>query len=60
MTTPHTAARIRGVAPDGKSPDIATCPACPHLVATHAAIGARFCRATTANTLSRGCVCAEH
>jgi len=58
--TPHPVPRIGGESPDGGTPDIATCPACPHLLATHDAIGARFCRATAANTLSRGCACAKH
>lgn len=59
MNTSQAAPRIASDPPDGGTPDVATCSACPHLLATHDAIGARFCRATTANTLSRGCVCAK-
>ena len=37
----------------------ADCPACPHPLATHDVVDARFCRATTARALSRGCTCAR-
>lgn len=60
MNPPRPTPRAADVAPDAVRRNVATCPACPHPVATHDAIGTRFCRATTANTLSRGCVCAEH
>jgi hypothetical protein len=33
------------------------CPACPHPLADHDPIGARFCRATVAGAYRRGCVC---
>jgi hypothetical protein len=34
------------------------CPACPHPLADHDPIGARFCRATAASgATDRGCVC---
>jgi hypothetical protein len=33
------------------------CPACAHPLAQHDTIGARFCQATLAGSLSRGCVC---
>jgi len=33
------------------------CPACPHPLAEHDPIGARFCRATVAGAFRRGCVC---
>jgi hypothetical protein len=35
----------------------AGCPACPHPLAEHDVIGARFCRATVAGAYDRGCVC---
>jgi hypothetical protein len=35
----------------------AGCPACAHALSDHDPIGARFCRATVAGGLSRGCVC---
>ena len=60
MTTPDPTPRIAGDAPGASTRNIAACPACPHLLAAHDAIGTRFCRATAANTLSRGCVCAKH
>ena len=60
MTTPQQTPRIAADPPGVGSPDVAACPACPHLLAAHDAIGTRFCRATAANTLSRGCVCAKH
>jgi hypothetical protein len=33
------------------------CPVCPHRLADHDPIGLRFCRATAAGAVSRGCVC---
>jgi hypothetical protein len=33
------------------------CAACPHPLSAHDPIGLRFCRATAAGTVSRGCVC---
>jgi hypothetical protein len=33
------------------------CPACPHPMAEHDPIGVRFCAATEARALDRGCVC---
>ena len=33
------------------------CAACPHSRDAHDRIGTRFCAATTAGALSRGCVC---
>ena len=37
--------------------DRASCPACPHPMAAHDPIGARFCRATAVGAFERGCVC---
>jgi hypothetical protein len=37
--------------------DMETCPACPHPVAAHDAIGTRFCRITVTRAMSRGCSC---
>jgi hypothetical protein len=35
-----------------------SCPACPHPLADHDPIGARYCRATAAaGATDRGCVC---
>ncbi|WP_222263141.1 RGCVC family protein [Modestobacter marinus] len=36
---------------------VATCAVCPHPVASHDAIGLRFCQATLNGAMSRGCVC---
>jgi len=50
----------RGAAPgivDADRPDVVNCPVCPHPMAAHDAIGARFCRATIAKALARGCAC---
>jgi hypothetical protein len=33
------------------------CPACAHLRDAHDAIGTRFCAATIAGELARGCAC---
>ena len=46
-------------APPAEAPDgTAGCPACPHPLAAHDPIGARFCRVTAAaGTEGRGCVC---
>ncbi|MGY1857709.1 RGCVC family protein [Modestobacter sp. SYSU DS0290] len=52
---PHPAAALP--APDLRSGDEPGCPACPHPMAAHDPIGARFCRATAAGTLDRGCAC---
>jgi hypothetical protein len=49
-----------GGIPDLDVLDMATCPACPHPLVTHDAIGTRFCRATIARALPRGCTCPAH
>ncbi|MFE0025842.1 RGCVC family protein [Amycolatopsis sp. NPDC059021] len=33
------------------------CPSCPHPESTHDATAKRFCRATAASGLARGCIC---
>jgi hypothetical protein len=37
--------------------DPRACAACPHAVAAHDALGARFCAATAAAGHRRGCIC---
>ncbi|WP_222195146.1 RGCVC family protein [Modestobacter italicus] len=44
-------------APDVRTGDEAGCPACAHPLEGHDPIGVRFCRATVAAGLDRGCVC---
>jgi hypothetical protein len=45
-------------APDLRPLDEAAgCAACPHPLAHHDAIGLRFCAATTAGAVVRGCIC---
>ncbi len=39
------------------SPDALTCPVCPHRMADHDAISARYCSATAASGSAHGCVC---
>lgn len=54
VSTPTTAATT------GPAVEVATdlrCEACPHPAADHDAIALRFCRATVAAALERGCVC---
>ncbi|MCU1606372.1 MAG: hypothetical protein JWP46_2837 [Modestobacter sp.] len=54
MTVPTTTLRQPAADPDARA---GTCPACPHPLADHDPIGLRFCRATTAGAVNRGCVC---
>ncbi|HWO64995.1 MAG TPA: RGCVC family protein [Umezawaea sp.] len=35
----------------------ASCGSCPHPLADHDALGVRFCAASTASGLTRGCIC---
>jgi len=57
MLTPGAVPDDAGGIPDLDVLDMATCPACPHPLVTHDAIGTRFCRATIARALPRGCTC---
>lgn len=59
MSTPGPFPRTAGAPAGADTPDAAGCPACPHPLATHDVVDARFCRATTARGLSRGCTCAR-
>ena len=49
-----------GGVPDLDVLDMEICPACPHPLATHDAIGTRFCRATIVRVSPRGCTCPAH
>ena len=45
---------------DARAPepvDVTACEACAHPIGDHDAIGLRFCRATLASAIERGCVC---
>ncbi|MCZ2815920.1 MULTISPECIES: RGCVC family protein [unclassified Modestobacter] len=44
-------------APADRTGDEPGCPACAHPMDAHDPIGARFCLATAAGTLDRGCAC---
>jgi hypothetical protein len=45
-----------GVRSDDTAP-AAVCAVCPHPLAAHDAISRRFCQATQAHAMTRGCVC---
>ncbi|MGY1839546.1 MULTISPECIES: RGCVC family protein [unclassified Modestobacter] len=45
------------LAPAVRSGEELGCPACAHPMDAHDPIGARFCRATAAGALDRGCAC---
>jgi len=62
MSAPaSTASRIgrheRPEADTRRSSDDPRCDVCPHPAADHDAIGLRFCRATLAAAIDRGCAC---
>jgi hypothetical protein len=42
---------------DERAHSDAACDVCPHSLAGHDPIGLRYCRATFAGALTRGCVC---
>ena len=54
MTVPTTTALP---APAPQAEDDTRCGSCPHPLADHDPIGLRFCRATRAGDITRGCVC---
>jgi hypothetical protein len=56
-TAPRTEQREWPPDPTPQHGDDPTCDACPHPVADHDAIGLRFCRATLASAIDRGCAC---
>jgi hypothetical protein len=57
MTTIDVTSVMHERASDPNYADAAKCPACVHPVAAHDVIATRFCAATTARTLARGCAC---
>jgi hypothetical protein len=52
-----TPAPIVSRTPDRVVDEAGACAVCPHPLATHDAISARFCQATQAAAATRGCVC---
>jgi hypothetical protein len=41
------------------TPTSALCASCPHPLADHDALSLRFCTASAASGLSRGCICGK-
>jgi hypothetical protein len=56
-TTARTGQRARPVEVTAQSAADRRCDVCPHPVVEHDGIALRFCRATAAGALARGCVC---
>jgi hypothetical protein len=52
-----TPAPIVSPTPDRLLDETGACAVCPHELAAHDAISARFCQATQASAATRGCVC---
>lgn len=57
MPTTHVLVDDRLTAPSGQAE--ASCPACPHPANAHDPIARRFCSATEAGRLTRGCQCSD-
>jgi hypothetical protein len=57
MTTIDVASVMHEKASDSDDAAAARCPACVHPVDAHDVIATRFCAATTARALARGCAC---
>ena len=57
MTAPVYRTAATGPSPAPADPAEPGCPACGHSAQAHGPIGVRFCRATVAGGLDRGCVC---
>jgi hypothetical protein len=57
MTTNSATPVMHARASDPDQASAATCPACVHLVDTHDVIATRFCAATIARSMDRGCAC---
>jgi hypothetical protein len=57
MTALRTGRHERPAAGTPGSLDDPRCGVCPHPVADHDAIALRFCRATMAAAIDRGCAC---
>ena len=55
MSTTHVL--IDPLAPDAPRRAEPSCPACPHPADAHDALSRRFCAATRAGGLRRGCLC---
>ncbi len=57
MPTPVLTPERPPVSEAATEPARSGCGACPHPEADHDGISARYCRATVASALDRGCVC---
>jgi hypothetical protein len=58
MMTTNSAAPVMHAQPsDPDQESAATCPACVHPVEAHDVIATRFCAATLARSMDRGCAC---
>jgi hypothetical protein len=57
MTHIELAPAMPGAASGPEDGAPAGCPACTHPVEVHDTTATRFCAATTARALARGCVC---
>jgi len=51
---PHTTAVL---VDDADTDAAGVCVACPHPLPKHDPLGVRYCTATTASALPRGCIC---
>ncbi|MDT0348962.1 RGCVC family protein [Pseudonocardia charpentierae] len=57
MITNNAAPVMHAQTSDHEQVGAATCPACVHLVDSHDVIATRFCAATLARSMDRGCAC---
>jgi hypothetical protein len=57
MTTNSATPVMHAQASDPDQASAAMCPACVHLVDAHDVIATRFCAATLARSMDRGCAC---
>lgn len=58
MSEPHPVTTATGPRETGAGVDAdGTCAACPHPWHAHGALDVRFCNATVASSLIRGCIC---
>jgi hypothetical protein len=56
-TTSRTGEHAQPPEVEAESADDSSCDVCPHSVVDHDPIALRFCRATVAAAIDRGCAC---